>query len=139
MMSKADFRQIATEPDPYAPFHISQAIEAGGFIFVSGQAALDLQGNIVGPDDFQRQAEQAFSMLGRVLEAAGSDLSRVVKVTIYLTDMANFPAIVELRKKYFSPPYPADTIVEVARLALPELKIEIDATALAGSGPASIA
>lgn len=134
MTSKVDFRQIATEPDPYVPFHISQAIEAGGFIFVSGQAALDLQGNVVGPDDFQCQAEQVFGMLARVLEAAGSDLSRVVKVTIYLTDMANFPAIVELRKKYFLSPYPADTIVEVARLALPELKIEIDAVALTGSG-----
>lgn len=130
----AEIRQVATEPDPFAPFHISQAIEAGGFLFVSGQAALDLQGNIVGIDDFQRQAEQAFRMLAMVLEAGGSSLSRVVKVTIYLTDMANFPAIVELRKKYFSLPYPADTIVQIGQLALPELKIEIDAIALAGNG-----
>lgn len=132
-MSQHAIRQIATTPDPYAPFRISQAIEAGGFVFVSGQTAMDLQGHLVGIGDFDAQAEQAFHMLATVLEAAGSSLARVVKVTIYLTDMANFPTIVRLREKYFSAPYPADTIVEIARLALPELKIEIDAVALAGS------
>ena len=68
-----------------------------------------------------------FRNLARVLEAAGSSLADVVKVTIYLTDMANFPKIVELRGKWFTEPYPADTIVEVASLALPELEIEIEA------------
>ena len=72
-------------------------------------------------------------MLSTVLEAAGSSLARVVKVTIYLTDMANFPAIVRLREKHFSRPYPADTIVQVEQLALPELLVEIDAVALARS------
>ncbi|MGE0582933.1 MAG: RidA family protein [Steroidobacteraceae bacterium] len=131
-MPQHAIRQIATTPDPYAPFRISQAIEAGGFIFVSGQAAMDLHGNLVGIGDFNAQAEQTFRMLAAVLDAAGSSLARVVKVTIYLTDMANFPAIVQLREKYFSPPYPADTIVQIERLALPELLIEIDAVALAG-------
>ena len=60
-----------------------------------------------------------FRNLQRVLEAGGSSLDRVVKVTIFLTDMANFPKIVELRGKWFTPPYPADTIVEVTSLALP--------------------
>ena len=67
-----------------------------------------------------------------MLEAGGSSLARVVKVTIFLTDMANFPKIVELRGKWFTPPYPADTIVEVTSLALPELEIEIEAIAVAG-------
>lgn len=131
-MPQHAIRQIATTPDPYAAFRISQAIEAGGFVFVSGQAAMDLQGNLVGIGDFNAQAEQTFRMLAAVLDAAGSSLARVVKVTIYLTDMANFPAIVQLREKYFSLPYPADTIVQIERLALPELMIEIDAVALAG-------
>ena len=73
-----------------------------------------------------------FRNLQRVLEAGGSSLDRVVKVTIFLTDMANFPKIVELRGKWFTPPYPADTIVEVSALALPELEIEIEAIAVAG-------
>jgi enamine deaminase RidA (YjgF/YER057c/UK114 family) len=65
-----------------------------------------------------------------VLEAAGSGLDRIVKVTIFLTDMAaNFPKIVDLRGRWFSEPYPADTIVEVTSLALPELEIEIEAIA----------
>lgn len=127
-------RKIATTPDPYAPYKISQAIEAGGFVFVSGQAALDLHGNLVGVGDFEAQAEQAFRMLATVLEAAGSSLARVIKVTIYVTDIVNFPVIVRLREKWFSPPYPADTIVQIEQLALPELQIEIDAVALAGSG-----
>jgi len=98
---------------------------------VSGQAALDEHGSIVGVGDFDAQAEQTFQNLARVLEAGGSSLDRVVKVTIFLTDMANFPKIVELRKRWFTAPYPADTIVEVGSLALPELVIEIEAIAVA--------
>ena len=84
----------------------------------------------MGAGDFAAQAEQVFANLTQVLEAAGSGLDKVIKVTIYLTDMARFADIVELRGRYFSPPYPADTIVEVAALALPELMIEIEAVAL---------
>jgi len=82
--------------------------------------------------DFDAQAEQVFRNLARVLAAAGSGLDRVVKVTIYLTDMGNFPKIVELRGKWFTAPYPADTIVEVSSLALPGLEIEIEAIAVTG-------
>jgi enamine deaminase RidA (YjgF/YER057c/UK114 family) len=82
--------------------------------------------------DFDAQAEQVFKNLRRVLEAGGSSLERVVKVTIYLTDMAHFPKIVDLRGKWFTAPYPADTIVEVSSLALPGLEIEIEAIGVAG-------
>ena len=67
-----------------------------------------------------------------MLEAGGSSLDRIVKVTIYLTDMSNFGKVVDLRRRWFTPPYPADTIVEVSSLALPELEIEIEAIATAG-------
>jgi len=127
-----DAVQIATQPDPYAPFLISQAIRAGNLLFVSGQAALTLDGALVGVGDFDLQADQAFDNLRRVLEAGGSSLGQVVKVTIYLTDMAHFPKVVGLRAKYFRKPYPADTIVEVRALALPELMIEIEAVGLVG-------
>jgi 2-iminobutanoate/2-iminopropanoate deaminase len=125
----ADLEQIATDPDPYAPFKISQAIRLGELVFVSGQAAIDRSGALVGVGDFDAQAEQAFENLRQVLEAAGSGLDRVVKVTIFLTDMSNFPMIVDLRGRWFTQPYPADTIVEVTSLALPELEIEIEAIA----------
>jgi enamine deaminase RidA (YjgF/YER057c/UK114 family) len=85
----------------------------------------------VGAGDFDAQAEQVFRNLERVLAAAGATLADVVKVTIYLTDMGNFPKIVDLRARWFTAPYPADTIVEVGALALPELMIEIEAIAVA--------
>ena len=65
-----------------------------------------------------------------MLKAGGSSLAKVVKVTIFLKDMSNFGKIVALREKYFTPPYPADTIVEITSLALPELEIEIEAIAM---------
>ena len=127
----SDIEKVATDPDPYAPYRISQAIRLGDLVFVSGQAAISESG-LVGVGDFDAQAEQAFSNLRDVLEAAGSGLDRILKVTIFLTDMSNFPKIVELRGRWFSEPWPADTIVEVTSLALPELEIEIEAIAVTG-------
>ena len=75
---------------------------------------------------------QVMENIRSLLQAANSDLDRIVKVTIYMRDMGNFPKIVEARKKWFTPPYPADTIVEVSALALPELLLEIDVIAVAG-------
>jgi len=124
-----DVEQIRLDPDPYEPFRLSQGFRVGDLVIVSGQAAIDPDGQIVGIGDFDAQAEQVFKNLARVLEAAGSGLDRVVKVTIYVTDMGNFPKIVDLRGRWFSRPYPADTIVEVTSLALPELEIEIEAIA----------
>lgn len=126
--------QVRTMPDPYAPYLLSQAIRAGGFVFVSGQAGVGDDGIIVGEGDFDRQADQAFRNLQRALKAGGSGLERVVKVTIYLTSMEHFTKIVELRRVWFSAPYPADTIVEVSALYVPEAMIEIEAIAVA-DGP----
>jgi 2-iminobutanoate/2-iminopropanoate deaminase len=128
-----DVGPIRVHPDPYEPYRLSQGFRVGDLLLISGQAAIDEAGGLVGVGDFDAQAEQVFRNLQRVLEAGGSSLERVVKVTIFLTDMANFPRIVELRGKWFTPPYPADTIVEVTSLALPELEIEIEAIAVAGS------
>ena len=124
-------KQIHTQPDPYAPFLLSQAIQLGNLVFVSGQAAIGDDGKIVGKGDFDRQAEQAFKNLDRVLRAAGTGLGNVVKVTIFLTSMSHFPKIVELRRQWFSAPYPADTIVEVSGLYSPDAMIEIEAIAVA--------
>jgi reactive intermediate/imine deaminase len=128
-----DLEQIRVDPDPYEPYRLSQGIRVGELLFVSGQAAIDPEGQLVGVGDFDAQAEQTFRNLERVLRAGGSGLHRIVKVTIFLTDMANFSKIVELRGRWFSQPYPADTIVEVGSLALPELEIEIEAIAVVGN------
>ena len=124
--------QIRLDPDPLEPYRLSQGFRVGELVITSGQAAIDEQGRLVGVGDFDAQAEQVFRNLARVLEAGGSSLSRVVKVTIFLTDMGNFPKIVGLREKWFTPPYPADTIVEVSSLALPGLELEIEAIATVG-------
>jgi len=112
------------------PFNIAQGYMVGDLIFTSGQASIDPQGNIVGVGDFDAQAEQSFMNLSAVLKQGGSSLAQVIKVTIYLTDMTNFSKIVALRERFFSAPYPADTLVEVTSLALPELEIEIEAIAI---------
>jgi len=121
--------RIKTDPDPYEAFRLAQAYRVDNMIYVSGQTAIDMQGEVIGVGDFDTQAAQTFENLQAVLRAGGSDLSKVIKVTIFLKDMGNFEKMVALRKKYFSSPYPADTIVEITGLALPELEIEIEAMA----------
>lgn len=103
----------------------------GDLLFVSGQAGTGAEGQIVGDGDFEAQAQQAFRNLERVLRSGGSSLANVVKVTIFLTDMANFERVVALRRRWFTPPYPADTIVEVTSLDSPEAMFEIEAVAVA--------
>ncbi len=120
---------VTTQPDPYAPYLLSQAIKSGPFVFVSGQAGYDDNGQIV-EGGFAAQGEQAFQNLKRALTAADTALDKVVKVTIFVTDMGEFSTIVDLRRKHFSAPYPADSIVEIKALYTPEAMIEIEAIAL---------
>ena len=108
----------------------SQATCYGNMIFSSGQLGIDPKtGALVSPS-VKDQTHQIFKNLKELLDSSNSDLSKIIKVTIFITNMENFSKIIALRKKYFSPPYPADTIVEVSSLALPELEIEIEAIAL---------
>lgn len=120
--------RVVTEPDNYAPFLLSQGIRYGNLVFISGQAGADDDGRIV-EGGFRVQGEQAFANLRRALEAGGSSLKDVVKVTIFVTDMGHFADVVELRRKFFSAPYPADTIAEVKALYDPAAMIEIEAIA----------
>lgn len=122
--------QIHVTPDPYEPYRLAQAHRVGDLVFVSGQTPVDGDGSIVGSGDFDAQAQQTFENLSRILQAAGSSLENVVKVTILLTDMSNFDKIVELRGRWFTQPYPADTIVEVSSLFSPDVMIEIEAVAV---------
>lgn len=122
-------QQVTTTPDPYEPYLLSQAIRLDNLVFVSGQAGYDADGKIV-EGGFRAQGEQAFANLRRALEAGGSSLKDVVKVTIFITDMQrNFEDVVELRRKFWSKPYPADTIVQIGALYTPAALIEIEAIA----------
>ena len=120
--------RIHTTPDVYEPYLLSQGIRLGDVLYISGQAGYGDDGKIV-EGGFRAQGEQAFSNLRRALEAGGSNLESVAKVTIFLTDMGNFQEVVELRRKYFTAPYPADTIVEIKALYTSEAVIEIEAIA----------
>ncbi|GAU81068.1 endoribonuclease L-PSP [Bosea sp. BIWAKO-01] len=123
------FEQVVTRPDPYEPYLLSQAIKVGNLLFVSGQAGYDDEGKVV-EGGFLAQGEQAFSNLRRALEAGGASLKDVVKVTIFVTDMqAQYKDVVELRRRFWSAPYPADTIAEVKGLYDPKVMIEIEAIA----------
>ena len=121
--------RVITHPDPYEPFLLSQGIKANGWLFISGQAGAGEDGQIV-PGGFLAQGEQAFANLRRALEAGGASLKDVVKVTIFVTDMGRFEDVVTLRRKFFSAPYPADTIAEIRALYTPEAMIEIEAIAI---------
>lgn len=127
-----EISQIKITPDIYAPFNLAQGYRVGDLLFISGQTALDDNGKLAGIGDFDTQAQKTFENLEKVLKAGGSSLKNVVKVTILLRDLgANFEKIVALRSKYFTAPYPADTIFEVSSLFSPDALIEIEATAVA--------
>lgn len=128
--------RIITEPDHYAPYLLSQGIRFGSMVFISGQAAGGADGNIV-PGNFLTQGRQAFSNLSRALEAGGSSLRDVIKVTIFVTDMGNFDDVVQLRREFFSEPYPADTIAQIQALYDPKAMIEIEAIAAVTAGRAA--
>jgi 2-iminobutanoate/2-iminopropanoate deaminase len=122
-------RVISTDKAPAAIGPYSQAVVANGFVFVSGQIPLDPTGQTV-PGPISRRMEQVMENLKAVLEAAGSSMEKVVKTTIYLSDMNDFSSINEVYGNYFKTDPPARATVEVRRLPK-DVRIEIDAIAIA--------
>jgi 2-iminobutanoate/2-iminopropanoate deaminase len=125
----ATIEGIRTEPDRFSAYAYSPAVAVGDLLFVSGQSSIDDDGRSVG-ETFEAQAHQTFRNLARVLEAGGSSLAGVVKVTIFVTDITQLATVVALRRQYFTEPYPADSLVEVRALSRPELQVEIEAIAV---------
>jgi 2-iminobutanoate/2-iminopropanoate deaminase len=107
---------IFTEKAPAAIGPYSQAIEANGMVFLSGQLPVDPATGEFAGADFRSQAEQAVKNVAAILEAAGTDASKVVKTTVFLTDMANFAVLNEVYSTLFSAPFPARSAVAVAAL-----------------------
>jgi 2-iminobutanoate/2-iminopropanoate deaminase len=115
-------------PKPIGPY--SQAIRANGFLFISGQVGFDPQtGEFVG-NDVRSQTARVLENLKAILEAAGVSLNHVVKTTVFLKDMNDFPAMNEVYAKYFSAAPPARSTVQAARLPKDAL-VEIDVIAVA--------
>jgi len=121
---------IATPEAPAAIGPYSQAVVHHGTIYASGQIALDPATGTLIEGDFEAQVHRVFQNLGAVLRAAGSDFSRVLKATVYLTDLANFQTLNTIYAQYFGDHKPARSTVGVAQLPKGG-KVEIDLIALA--------
>jgi len=121
--------RTGTAPAPFQGAPYSQAIVANGLVFVSGQLALRPDhGEIVG-ESIQEQTEQVFANLQAILDAAGSGLDRLVKTTVYLTDLSDFAGMNEVYARHVGEQPPARATIEVS--ALPSgAKVEIEAIAL---------
>jgi reactive intermediate/imine deaminase len=109
--------------------HIAEA-SGGRTIYIAGQVALDKSGKIVGKGDFAAQATQVFENLKLALAAVGATFDNVVKVTTFVTDMSQMQTLREIRGKYYGKMAPASTLVEISKLANPDLLIEIEAVAV---------
>jgi len=134
-----DARRITrlNPPELGTPPGYSQVVEvrSGRLVFIAGQTALDRDGNVVGKNDFARQAEQVFENLGIALRASSCTAANLVKLTVFLTDMGNLGKYREARNRFFAsvtpPAAPAVTLVEVSKLYGPDFLIEIEAIAAA--------
>jgi 2-iminobutanoate/2-iminopropanoate deaminase len=121
---------ISTKDAPQAIGPYSQAIKANGFVFTSGQIAIDPATQQVITGDVAAQTDRVLRNLSEILEAAESGLGKVVRSTVYLKNMSDFGAMNAVYGKYFSTSPPARSTVEVARLPK-DVLVEIDVIALA--------
>jgi 2-iminobutanoate/2-iminopropanoate deaminase len=110
--------------------HFTDAVQAGGLLFISGIVPVDGAGRLVGGEDVVAQTRQVFENMHAVLAAAGCGFEDVVKVTVFLTDIDDRPLINPVRQEVFGSTRPASTLVEVPRLAVPGAKVEIECVAL---------
>lgn len=125
-------KEIVTPAGVHRPTGYSHAIKKTGTpVFIAGQVALDADGRLVGEGDIEAQVEQVFRNLRAVVEACGGSMADIVKLTIYVTDLAYRPAVVAARQRYFPDgAYPASTFLVISSLAQPQCLVEIEAVAM---------
>jgi len=121
---------VSTKDAPQAIGPYSQAIKANGFVFTSGQIAIDPATQNVIPGDVAAQTDRVLRNVSEILEAAGSGLGNVVRSTVFLKNMNDFAAMNQVYGKYFTSAPPARSTVEVARIPK-DVLVEIDVIALA--------
>ncbi|GAA1142224.1 RidA family protein [Nocardioides aquiterrae] len=109
--------------------HYCHAVRYGDLLFVSGCAPFDDDGNVVAPGDVVGQTEFVLEQMGQILAAAGGSFADVLKVTVFLTDVADRQTINPVRQKYFGDARPASTLIGVTELAVPGMLVEIEAVA----------
>ena len=114
------------------PLGFSQAWKTEGaysIVFVSGQGPVSPEGELVGEGDFAAQVTQLFRNLDTVLRSAGADLTALVKLTVYLTDISNLRDYSRIKARFLQGAQPASTVVEVGALAIPGMMVEVEAVA----------
>ena len=121
-------KKVTTPNAPAAIGPYSQGIIAGGLLFASGQIPLDPATGTIVSGGIEAQAHQAFTNVKNLVEAAGTTMSAVLKVTVFMADMADFAAVNAIYAQYFTEPYPARSAVEVKSLPKGAL-IEVDVIA----------
>lgn len=119
--------KVNTNEAPAAIGPYSQAIKIGNMVFTSGQIPFNAEGQLVS-EDVQEQTRKSLENVQKILEEAGTDMTKVVKCTVFIKDMNDFPKINEVYAEFFQEPYPARACVEVARLPR-DVKVEIEAIA----------
>jgi 2-iminobutanoate/2-iminopropanoate deaminase len=107
--------------------HYTDAVRYGDLLFVSGVAPLDENSRLVGEGDVVMQMRQVFLNMKKILEAAGLGFEKVLKVTVYLTDIADRIKINPVRQEFFGTSRPASTLIGVSELAITGMKVEIEA------------
>ena len=107
----------------------SRAVKVGPFIYVAGTTATDSSGKISSLDPYE-QTHHILEKIGAALESVGASMSDVVRSRVYLTNMDDYPAVAKAHGEVFSEIRPANTLVEVSRLAIPEMLVEIDVDAV---------
>jgi 2-iminobutanoate/2-iminopropanoate deaminase len=120
---------VATQRAPAAIGPYSQAIKAGGLVFTSGQIPIDPATNQLIVDGISAQTERVLHNIKAILEAAGSSMEKVVRTTVFLKNMADFPGMNDVYSRFFPSTPPARSTVEVARLPK-DVLVEIDTIAL---------
>jgi 2-iminobutanoate/2-iminopropanoate deaminase len=126
-MSESKRQEIRVEGLNQPLSHYTDAVRWGDMLFVSGIAPLDGEGRLVGGSDPAAQTRQIFENMKRILDAAGTGFGDVLKVTVYLTDIDDRTLINPVRQHYFGAARPASTLIEVSALAVPGMKVEIEA------------
>ena len=121
-----DAIRTSTAPSAIGPY--SQAVKAGGFVFVSGQIPIDPATGQIVPGDIATQTHRVITNLREILSAAGSSLDKVVRSTVYLADMGDFAAMNEVYGTYFTTPAPARSTIQAGKLPK-DARVEIDVIA----------
>jgi len=108
----------------------SHAIRNGTILHIAGQVSMDREGKLVGKGDIKAQAEQVFTNLKNVVEAAGGTLGNIAKITIFTTNRAYRPIVSDMRARYFPADPPASTFLVITSLAEPDYLLEVEAVAV---------